>query len=433
MSGASVSARFGAVSLIHGVLMDHRMLGDLLADPKGPLENLSGPDRARAQTLAATTLRHMPQLDQVLDGMIEKKPPLRALNALRVCAAEILVDGIAAHGAVNAAVEIVRASPKTRTLGGMVNAVGRKLGALDASALKDIEPPKLPKALRGAFVKSYGEEATVAMEAVHTQRPPVDLTLRVPADAPYWAKRLGAEVLPTGSLRLAQPGQISALDGYEAGKWWVQDTAAAMPVRLFEGLKGKRVLDLCAAPGGKTLQLAALGAEVTALDVSDARMERVRENLTRARLSAELVVADALTWEPDQPFDAILLDAPCSATGTIRRHPDLPYVRPSLDLKPILEVQAALLRRSSAWLKPGGQIVYAVCSLIGAEGERQIERLLADDPSMSVDPVDVEPLGLDPDWQNPTKGLRLRPDYWASLGGMDGFFAARLRKQARVC
>ena len=428
MNTATISARFGAVALIHAVLMDKQMLGDAIAREDGPISKLAPPDRARAQSLAALTLRNMARLDTILDGFLEHKPPLRALNALRVCAAEIVLDGIPAHGAVNAAVEIVRGSTKTKHLGGMVNAVGRKLGELDVSDLQDMPVPQLPKAVRGALVKAYGEESTVAIERAHLQKPPFDLSLRDPSIAEAWAQKLGAEVLPTGSLRLRKSVQISVLDGYESGDWWVQDAAAAMPVRLLGDIKGKRVLDLCAAPGGKTMQLCAAGAEVTALDLSPERMHRVMENTRRMGFKPRMEVANAMDWEPDAPFDAILLDAPCSATGTIRRHPDLPYVRPSLDLKPLLNLQQAMLKRASAWLKPRGKMVYATCSLIPAEGERQIARVLEDSDLVEAK-VDAAALGLDHEWRVSDGAIRLRPDYWPDHGGMDGFYMALLHKQ----
>ena len=428
MNTATISARFGAVALIHAVLMERTMLGDAVQSEDGPISKLAPPDRARAQSLAALTLRHMPRLDAILEGFLEHKPPLRALNALRICAAEIVLDGIPAHGAVNAAVEIVRASTKTKHLGGMVNAVGRKLGALDVESLQNMPVPQLPKAVRGAIVKAFGEEGTIAIERAHLDRPPFDLTLKEPERAEEWAERLDADVLPTGSLRLRKSVQISALDGFESGAWWVQDAAAAMPVRLLGDISGKRVLDLCAAPGGKTMQLCAAGADVTALDLSPERMHRVMENTRRMGFQPRMEVVNAMHWEPDDAFDAILLDAPCSATGTIRRHPDLPYVRPSLDLKPLLSLQQAMLKRASAWLRPNGRMVYATCSLIQAEGERQIARLL-EDSDMAEKAVTPADYGLDPSWAVSKGAIRLRPNYWSELGGMDGFYMALLHKQ----
>lgn len=421
----SVAARQAAVWLLGTVQGLGLMLPDALARADCPLPKLPPSDRARAQALADRVLRHLDALDSVLDRFLDKPPPLRVRNVLRVCAVELLVDGIAAHGAVNAAVSVTRASPKTRHLAGLTNAVARKLSGLSPADLPK-GPQALPKAIRGALVKTYGPDITAAIEAAHGVRPALDLTLRDPGSAGDWAKTLQAEPLPNGSLRLARSVQVSALQGFSEGAWWVQDAAASTPVRLLDDLKGKRVLDLCAAPGGKTLQLAAAGADVTALDISDPRMARVRENLERVGLKATCVVADALKWEPDAPFDAVLLDVPCSATGTIRRHPDLPVVRPSLELKSLLTLQATLLDRAAGWLKPGGQMVYATCSLIEAEGERQIARAQDRLPHLQPVPIDAAALGFDREWTPAPGQLRLRPDYWPKAGGMDGFYMAKL-------
>lgn len=410
------AARAGAATLLGAVIAEQVMLRDGVAR----LGHLAPAEVARATSLAGLVLRKMAALDKVLDRHMDRRPPLKVRNVCRVCAAEVLLEGIAAHGAVNGAVSIIKRDRKNARYSGLVNAVCRKLAH---ETIDEVPPQPLPKAIRGAVVGAFGEDATRAIELVHGQRPPLDLTTK--SDPQRWADRLGGALLPNGSVRLQPGAQISALPGYEEGDWWVQDAAAAIPATLLGDVTGLRVLDLCAAPGGKTMQLAALGAKVTALDVSEVRMTRVAENLKRTKLTAELVVADALTWQPDAPFDAILLDAPCSATGTIRRHPDLPFVRPSLDLKPLLELQATLLRRAADWLTPGGTLVYAVCSLIPAEGERQVARAIED--------ADLEPgavQALDPAWQAAPYGLRLRPDFWPDHGGMDGFYAGLLKKPA---
>jgi 16S rRNA (cytosine967-C5)-methyltransferase len=278
--------------------------------------------------------------------------------------------------------------------------------------------------LRQTLVRAWGREAVSAIEAVQAGVPPLDLTVR-PGAGPLPE----GEVLATGSLRLTEAGQITALPGYAEGAWWVQDAAAALPVRLLDPKAGERVLDLCAAPGGKTLQLAAAGAEVTALDISGPRLGRLRENLARTGLTAEVVVADALHWQPPAPFDAVLLDAPCSATGTIRRHPDLPFVKDGSDLPGLTELQSALIDRALGFVKPGGRMVYCTCSLLPEEGEAQLEAALMRHPELTVEAPDMP--GIDPGWITPQGALRLRPDYWAGRGGMDGFFIVSLRRAVR--
>ncbi|MFP5481262.1 MAG: RsmB/NOP family class I SAM-dependent RNA methyltransferase [Alphaproteobacteria bacterium] len=406
-----VKARATAAMILDGILGEGRMLEDVSAADLPPA------DRARALRLAATTLRHLEPADRLLDRHLRKAPPLAVRNVLRLAVVE-LAQGAPAHGVVNAAVEIMRQGKRTAHFAGLVNAV---LRALPASGLFDGLPPqRLPRWLRQPLVHAYGREVVTAIEAVQAAEPPLDLTLRPGFPAPE------GEVLPTGSLRLTSPAQVSALPGYEAGGWWVQDAAAALPARLLDVRPGERVLDLCAAPGGKTLQLAATGAEVTAVDISAPRMARVEANLKRTGLTARTVVADALHWQPETPFDAILLDAPCSATGTIRRHPDLPFVKDGSDLAGLTALQAQLLDRALGWLKPGGRLVFATCSLLPEEGEGQLATALERNPGLTVERPDLP--GVAKDWRTPAGGLRLRPDYWSDKGGMDGFFMARLRR-----
>ncbi|MCT4373659.1 RsmB/NOP family class I SAM-dependent RNA methyltransferase, partial [Yangia mangrovi] len=258
----------------------------------------------------------------------------------------------------------------------------------------------------------------------HAAGAPLDIT--VASDAAGWAGKLGAELLPTGSLRLAEPGQVSALPGFDEGAWWVQDAAAAIPAKLLGDVAGLTVLDMCAAPGGKTMQLAAAGAEVTALDLSEGRMARITENLLRTGLKAVTVVGDAL--EAEGSFDAILLDAPCSATGTIRRHPDLPHAKQGEGISELIGLQAAMIDHALGLLKPGGRLVFCTCSLLPDEGECQVEEALARHDGLTVAPL--EAAWIEPKWRSEEGGLRLRPDYWPERGGMDGFYVAVLQKPA---
>ncbi len=417
----AIKTRQAALDLLAGVLEERRLLADVLADAKGPLAALPPASRARAQRLATETLRNISRADRLLGPHLRKRPPLPVHNILRLALTEIYVDGAAAHGVVHSAVSLARAV--ATPMAGLVNAVLRRASAQPPEAWAKLPPQDLPKWLRRQLIDTYGKPAVLAMEQAHQAGAPVDLTLRAPN--PDLAAALGAEVLPTGSLRLPARIQLSDLPGYEAGAWWVQDAAAAIPAQLLAPVPGERVLDMCAAPGGKTMQLAAAGAEVTALDISARRMGRMEQNLARTGLPAQLVVGDALECAPEAPFDAVLLDAPCSATGTIRRHPDLPFVKAEDDLPSLLALQAAMIDRAVELVRPGGRLVYCTCSLLPAEGEAQVQAALARHPGLEVLPAVVP--GVDAAWAA-EGGLRLRPDFWTERGGMDGFFMALLRK-----
>ncbi|MEZ5776759.1 MAG: transcription antitermination factor NusB [Paracoccaceae bacterium] len=421
---AEDTARGAAARLVLGVLDGRMPLSDQLA--RGTLAGLSPPDRARAQRLAVTTLRNLAKADVVLKPLLRKSPPAAIRAILRVSVVEMLSEGAAPHGVVSEAVGLTRKTGKrSEGFAGMVNAVLRRASETPADRWAALPPEPMSGWLRGRLMSAWGKKLVMAMEAAHAAGAPLDLTPKA-GDATALAAGLGGEVLPTGSVRLHAPAQISELPGYAEGDWWVQDAAAALVAKVLAPKPGERILDLCAAPGGKTLQLAAAGARVTALDLSASRMERVTENLARCGLKAELVVADALTWDGDAGFDALLLDAPCSATGTIRRHPDLPHVRDAGGLKEIVALQSSLLDRALTLVRPGGRVVFATCSLLPDEGERQIAALLARNPDVVTDRTALEIPGVELDWITEEGGLRLRPDYWPDRGGMDGFFIACL-------
>ncbi len=416
---AGIPARRSAIYLLDQVLGEGRLLSECLG--AGALDHLPGDDRARAQRLASETLRGLERADRLLHKHLRKHPPLTVRNALRLGTIE-LCQGEAAHGVVNAMVGIVGAHKRNAKLKGLVNAVLRKIAADGPDAWGALRPPRLPKWLRQPLAQAWGAAPVAAMELAHFAGAPLDITPKPGAGV----DALGAQELPTGSLRLATPGQVSALPGYDAGDWWVQDAAAALPAMVLAPKAGERVLDLCAAPGGKTMQLVAAGADVVALDISAGRMRRVEENLERTGMSAEIVVGDALTHQGG--YDAILLDAPCSATGTIRRHPDLPHAKDGSEFGALIALQAQMLAHAWTLLKPGGRMVFCTCSLLPDEGEVQIDQALGANPDMSVDRDALALKGVDPGWITSEGGLRLRPDYWPEWGGMDGFYIACLRK-----
>ena len=417
MKKPGLAPRRAALDLVNGVRVRGRALSELTLPDALPAE-----ERARAGRLAAETLRWSGRADRMLGPYLRQRPPEEVLNLLRLATVEICAEGAAPHGVVDAAVSLAKETAETRRQAGLVNAVLRNVAA-DAAKWDGLPVPELPKWLRKRLIAAWGREGVQAMEAAHAAAAPIDLTPR-DGDAGGLAALVGGEVLLTGSVRVPS-GQVTALPGYAEGRFWVQDAAAALPARVLAPGPGDRVLDLCAAPGGKTMQLAAAGARVTALDISEARMVRVAENLARTGLSAEIVVADALTWEGG-PFDAVLLDAPCSATGTIRRHPDLPFVKDAAQVEALVGLQSALIDRAVRFVRPGGRIVFCTCSLLPEEGEAQVAAALARHPGLATEPGALALPGVEPGWIA-AEGLRLRPDFWPERGGIDGFFIACLR------
>ncbi|MBD3664787.1 16S rRNA methyltransferase [Sulfitobacter sp. TSTF-M16] len=424
MAETGVDARRSAVYLLDQILDDEpRLLSELLG--AGVLDRLAPDDRARAQRLAMETLRGMERADRILQKHLRKYPPLTVRNALRVGTIE-LCQGGAAHGVVNAMVTLIAGHKRYGHLKGLVNAVLRKVAAEGPEIWPTLRTPRLPKWLRGPLVEAWGPQAMAAIEAAHFAGAPLDLTAR--SDPAAVAEAVGGVVLPTGSVRVADAGQVTGMPGYAAGDWWVQDAAAALPVRVLGPQQGEAILDLCAAPGGKTMQLAAAGADVTAVDDAEGRMARVKENLKRTGLRADLQVKDARA--ATGAYDAILLDAPCSATGTIRRHPDLPFAKDGAEFGALIALQEELIDHAWGLLKPGGRMVFCTCSLLPDEGEVQVDEALERHGDMRVDSDALACEGVDAGWITAEGGLRLRPDYWADAGGMDGFYIACLRKEA---
>ena len=417
-----LAVRRAAALMLLEVTGKRRLLSEVLGDAHGPLAGLDGPERARAQRLVLAALRRVLPADAILAPHMQRAPAPFVQAVLRLAVAELAERPQDAHGIVSEAVSLVRGDAKTTQAAGFVNAVLRKV----SSAPVVLDSQRLPGWLRAPLVKRFGKAAVKGIEAAHLAGPMLDLTLRRPQEGADWAARLGGEVVQGGSLRLVPGVQVSALPGYDDGAWWVQDAAAAVPAQVLAPQPGELVLDMCAAPGGKTMQMAAAGAQVVALDSSAPRLERLRDNLARTGLNAEIVVADAQDWQTDLRFDAILLDAPCSATGTIRRHPDLPFVKDAGDLPGLIALQSALIDRAAALLKPGGRLVYCTCSLLPNEGEDQMAAALARHPDLVRDQKAVA--GWPGAWDAKGGGLRIRPDHWADKGGLDGFFIGAMRK-----
>ncbi|MGH7880558.1 MAG: RsmB/NOP family class I SAM-dependent RNA methyltransferase, partial [Candidatus Binataceae bacterium] len=355
------------------------------------LATLADRDRALMRRLTATVLRRLGTLRHLLRGFLDKGFPAdapRTETILLIGAAQILWLEVPDHAAVDLSVRLAQADRHAARYAGLINAVLRRVAQNGTTTLAARATRDTPDWLVKRWTKRYGAETARAIAEATGHEPALDLTVK--QDAESWAERLRGRVLPTGTVRTIAHGAISLLPGFTEGAWWVQDAAAALPARLLGDVRGKAVADLCAAPGGKTAQLACAGAQVTAVDRSAARLGRLRENLTRLSLRAHAVTADALEWQPDAGstlFDAILLDAPCSSTGTIRRHPDVPWLKSEADLGMLTSLQQRLLDRATGLLKPGGLLVYCVCSLEPEEAEDQIAALLARDPRVARAPV----------------------------------------------
>ncbi|MBI1986031.1 MAG: methyltransferase domain-containing protein [Rhodospirillales bacterium] len=429
MTKKPLPARRVAFDVLDAVLARKRPLDEAIADHPA-FAMLAVRDRAFARNLAATTLRRLGQIDALVDHALERPLPRKAAhvaNVLRLGITQILFLGTPPHAAVATAVNLAQ------TLGhghlkGLVNAVLRRLVREGQALLMAQDAARLntPDWLWQSWSAAYGEPVCRAIAEAHLAEAPLDITVK--DDAPAWAEKLEAKMLPTGSLRRAPGGNITALPGFVAGAWWVQDAAAALPAGFLGDVAGRRVIDLCAAPGGKTAQLAARGARVTAVDRSPKRLTRLRDNLDRLGLEAELVAADVVDWRPGEPADAVLLDAPCSATGTIRRHPDVARLKTPDDMATLSKAQHRLLISALEMVAPGGYIVYCACSLQPEEGPERIARLIGSGVlavPVPIRPAEVGGLG---ELLTADGTLRSLPSQLANLGGIDGFYAARLRR-----
>jgi 16S rRNA (cytosine967-C5)-methyltransferase len=432
-------ARRAAAELLFAVLDRKQPLDDILSrsTATGWLFNLPQRDRALTRLIVATSLRRKGQIDAVLDTFLQRGLPAKAgllYPILLSGAAQLIFLKTPPHAAIDLAVRLAQYDPRARRYDKLVNAVLRRVAKDGARIAGALDAPRVntPDWLWDRWAARYGEERAHKIAAANLIEPPLDLSVKADPDA--WAAQLEGRVLPTNSVRLLPKGRIEALAGYDEGAWWVQDAAAALPAHLLRPKPGMRVADLCAAPGGKTAQLAAAGAAVIAVDISKTRIKRLEENLARLGFSAETVVADAAAWAPEERFDAVLLDAPCSSTGTIRRHPDIPYLKSAKDIEELARLQERLLDNAVRLLKPGGTLVYSTCSLELEEGEAQVASLLQQNPGLRLDEIAPSDVFGRAEWVQPPGLLRTFP-YQLDLGtpewsGMDGFFAARLTAAA---
>lgn len=421
-----VEARLAAGILLNAALEGRGGLDAALSFRE--FAGLPGPDRAFARAVAMAALRRLGEIDQILDRKLQKGPPLAVRTILRVALAQTLVLETPAFAAVSTAVKLAEREPKTRPYKNLVNAVLRGIER-EGPGLTTAES-NLPEWLAARWRSTYGEAALTGLALAAREEPATDLSLKPGVDPAAVAEAVEGEVLPGGTVRTGRRGDVAGWPEFDDGLWWVQDAAAAVPVRLLAPKVGESIIDLCAAPGGKTLQLAAAGATVTALDRSAVRLTRLTRNLERTGLSAEVVAIPAEDWDDPRTFDAVLLDAPCTATGTFRRNPEVLRATKPADVAKLADVQHRLLDAAAERVKPGGRLVYCVCSLEREEGETQIIAFLRRNPDFRTAAADPAAVGA-PDQALTTEGwLRILPSMWAEKGGLDGFFVARLDRAA---
>jgi 16S rRNA (cytosine967-C5)-methyltransferase len=427
------SPRRAAADVLIAVLDGRRPLEDALAQASS-FAALAGRDRGFARAIVSATLRRLGGIDAALAQFIARPLPASARLAralLRTGAGQILVLGTPAHAAVSETVDLANADHDARSYAKLINAVLRRIASEGPRLLAAQLPgADLPQWLFQRWRRAYGEDEAARIAVALREEPPLDFSVK--EDPAGWAVAVGGVVLPTGGVRLP-PGAhaVESLPGFAEGAWWVQDAAAALPARLLGDVAGQRVLDLCAAPGGKTLQLAAAGARVTAVDSSARRLKRLQENLARTGLAADVAVADALDYVADAPFDAVLLDAPCTATGTLRRRPDAAWLKSEADVTALSALQVRLIAAAARSLAPGGRMVFCTCSLEPEEGPGAVTRALDEGAPLVRDPVSLEEIpGLPVEALTALGEVRTRPSVWAEVGGMDGFFMGRMIRLA---
>jgi 16S rRNA (cytosine967-C5)-methyltransferase len=421
-----VEARLAAGVLLNAALEGRGGLDTALSFRE--VADLPGPDRAFARAVAMAAPRRLGEIDQILDRKLQKAPPLAVRTILRVALAQTLVLETPAFAAVSTAVKLAEREVKTRPYKNLVNAVLRGIER-EGPGLTTAES-NLPEWLAARWRATYGEATLTGLALAAREEPATDLSLKPEVDAAAVAEALDGEVMAGNTVRTGRRGDLSTWPGFEDGIWWVQDAAAAVPVRLLAPRAGESIVDFCAAPGGKTLQIAASGASVVALDRSDKRLDRLRANLARTGLSAEVVAVPAEDWEDPRAFDAVLLDAPCTATGTFRRNPEVLRATKPADVAKLADVQHRLLDAAAERVKPGGRLVYCVCSLEREEGETQIIAFLRRNPAFRTAPAVPAEVGAPGEALTPEGWLRILPSMWAEKGGLDGFFIARLDRIA---
>tara|TARA_B100000029_G_scaffold504468_1_gene583360 strand:- start:5565 stop:6896 length:1332 start_codon:yes stop_codon:yes gene_type:complete len=435
-NNSGLMSREVSLEILTSVLEKEIPLDSAITNSK-KITKLSTRDRSFSRLLVTTVLRRLGQIDAAIDESLRRKLTKNqsvVRNSMRLGIAQLVFLRTAPHAAINSSVQLVKNNRRSG-MAGLVNAVLHKInidGSLALQKSSEAEQLNTPCWLQKSWEKAYGTIITKAIMSSHLDEPPLDFTIAQHKTAKEWAKRLNGILLDTGSVRRYSGGLVKELDGYDEGAWWVQDTAASIPAKLFGNLKGQTAIDLCAAPGGKTAQLAAAGAKVVAVDISEDRLELLKDNLDRLNLNATIINSDVLDLGSNRLYDCILLDAPCTATGTIRRHPDINWLKKRNDLKSAMNTQSDLIRAAISMLAPGGRLIYSVCSLQPEEGPAQIEKIINDFKGIMRLPVTKDEIAgiknQDPSILNTKGDIQTLPCHFNEIGGVDGFFISRLVK-----
>ena len=423
-----IAARAAAIDLLDAVLTRKVSL-DAALDTTPRFTALAGPDRSFARLIVSVSLRRLGEIDAVIDKLLRKPIANSALtvrHTLRVGAAQLMFLDTPPHAAVDTAVASLKGS-RYAGFGGLANAILRQISSDALMPHEEAARVNTAPWLWKSWANAFGEAKALGIAAAHGHEAPIDVTPKTESE--IIAERLGGQTLPTGSIRLNAPRDIRQLPGFEDGDWWVQDAAAALPARLIPSPSEKRIFDLCAAPGGKSAQLAAAGAAITSIDRSAERLTVLKENFERLGINAEVIQADIEDWRPGELADAVLLDAPCSATGTIRRHPDIPHLKQLDDVRRMAKIQSRLIAAAARMVRPGGHLIYAVCSLQPEEGARIVNKFLLTNTEYARAPLCEDDPAFPSEFRTKHGDIQTLPCHWPELGGLDGFFAARLIRQ----
>ncbi len=410
------------------ILIEKKFILDIKEDQNLPFYHLIPQHKARSVSLLEIILRNLSVIDDELSIHLRSKTNIRVLNILRIATAEIFLDKIPTHAAVDCAVRLAKEEKKTVRFSGLVNAVCRKL----VKRLEDgdlLAPPLLSPEFIAGLKTFYDMKTIKRFGLAQGTKPPLDITIKDKLKERSYADLLNGCLLPSGTIRLNYECQVTKLPGYEEGDWWVQDFSSSMPIRLLGSISGLTALDVCSAPGGKTLQLAAAGARVTSVEISKKRSKKLINNLLRTKLTAKVIINDVNKIDLKSLFDIVLVDAPCSATGTIRRNCDLQYLEAHSRISKLVKKQKELLKKAMHFVKPGGRLLYCTCSLVPMEGEEILTEVLKFARNWKQNIITGYNFGIEPEWIDISGGLRLRPDFWQTIGGMDGFYIAMLTRK----